>query len=1169
MSGSDATSSSDEIEELFHRAKELAPSERDTFLDAECGGRPAVRAEVASLLDCRNPAASFFDTFEAALFSSPSGRSATTATEAVDRRDPLSGTMIQQYEIRGVLGRGGMGVVYRARDTRLDRSVALKFLAPGLSTDPGARDRFLAEAQAAANLDHPNICNVHEIGETPDGRLFIAMSLYEGESLRERSARGTLSPKEALDVARQVCAGLSRAHERGVVHRDITPGNLFRTEDGTIKILDFGLARMGDRTNSRKRRAVGTLEYMSPEQLRTEAVDRRSDVWSLAVVLYGLLAGETPFHAGAEAAVVARILNDEPPSLRNDHPHVPERVDRAIRRALEKDPADRPSTAAEFFQELTGERLESGGPTVVVRRVRWQWWKRAVVGTLAASAIGSGWLLWSLADRGDAPVFDARLSAPILVLPAPDALEDSGDAARLASALSHELARWSPVRTVSSLAIQDARMSLGMTDGGPASTADAIELAREVGAGTAILVRRVGQDTTAAAEATVVDVASRRRPSDPVRASGHGETELVARLAHDLLRLPGTADLYEEMHAQSGSVLAWAALDVGRRALSALHLRVAERRLREAIAADSTFAVAHHYLAMALYWRGAYEDAFLPDLGGEIAAHTGTAARLAARLPGGIPGLARIRDHVTAFDLLQRDGNADESRRIYRRLLASDSSDAFAWLGLGLVEYRDTGTFVDEGGELRARADWNVAIRAFERARGLAGFHLGYGHWFDIQERMIRQAASPRCETFEPPSSGPLRVWESDRAAGLIGFTARVVSDSIVWVRCAGRPPQGQPAVADSLLEIVVPREITRWISLAPEHPEPYEQRARWRLLRRGLIGAGSARRAAMADSLSGSALEDVKIALGLREDTVPEDLFYIGSVYLAAGYRDRALQSVEAALARRRASARAYSAPPVYAANVLLANGRPTAALEIVKPDWKQTFNFAVPDTVSGRMLESGPIGDLLADAFVDGVTGYASDRSAAAVRLLGDTWTDEYGPAARRLKEIALDEVGPALVLNRRLLHEWFDGWPDVPGDFIPFTERPYSREDLAEYVERLGLSAAGRGRAVVAYLMGMAAQEAGLHELAIRLFEAIESGVFSIDHVDAGWSLKTLATARRAASQRALGNVAEARTAYRSFLAAWPAHEAALEPLMRSVRSELAGLEGDSRGAGPGSR
>ncbi len=1170
MSDEDSTPTSGEIEELFHRACTLPASEREAFLDDACRGRTAMRAEVASLLECRESARSFFDTFEAAIFSSISGEG-TTAEDVVDRRDPLLGTMIRQYEIQGVLGRGGMGVVYRARDVRLDRSVALKFLAPGMSADPGARDRFLVEAQAAANLDHPNICNVHEIGETADGRLFIAMALYEGESLRQRLARGTAPLDEALDVARQTCAGLSQAHARGIVHRDITPGNLFRTEDGTIKILDFGLARVGDRTQSRRRRAVGTLEYMSPEQIRAATVDHRSDLWSLGVVLYRLLTGETPFHAGVEAAVVASILNDAPRPLRAREPDVPERVDRAILHTLEKDPADRPATAAVFFRELTGERLESGGATVILKAASWPWWKRVALGTVAAAVIASGWLVSRISERGDRAMPDPGLAAPLLVLPGPRAGtgtdERAAENSRLANALGHELARWSPVRTVSSVALEDARTSLGMTDDrATGSLHELIELAREAGAGTLILVQRRDRDPARGAEATIVDVTS-RRASDPVWAAGRDDGALVARLAHDILGLPGTADRQEEMHEQSISVPAWQAFDAGRRALAGLQLRVAERRLREALAADSTFADAHHHLAMALYWRGAYEDAFLPDLGGEIASHTGTAARLASELPAGTDRLDRVRDHIRAFDLLQRDGNAEESRRIYRRLVTSDSSDAFAWVGLGLVEYLDTGTLVDQAGELRTRTDWNRAIRAFEQARSRAGFHLGYGHWFDIHERLIRQAATPTCRTFEPPSSAPLPVWETDRAAGLVGFTARVVADSIAWVRCPGGVPAGesQPSVADSLLRLVVPRELTRWVSLAPGHPEPYEQRARWRLLQRDLLGAGSGRRVAMADSLAREALSDAETALGLREDTVPEDLFYVGSVYLAAGLRDRSLQAVESALARRGASARAYSPPPIYAANVMLANGRPTAALEIIKPDWKRTFNFAVRDTASGRILESGPIGDLLADAFVDGVTGVASERSAAAVRRLDDMWTDEYGLAAQQLQRIALAEVGPALVLDRELLRDWFTGWSRLPTNYVPFADRPYAPDSLAENLERLGFGAADRQDAVLSYLMGAAAQEAGFHELAIRLFQTVEALVLPIDRLDAGWSLATLAAARRGYSQRALGNVSEARAAYGSFLATWPAHEPALQPLIDSVRAKLDGLDGNPRDPG----
>ena len=193
-----------------------------------------------------------------------------------------SGTTLGPYQIVSQLGSGGMGVVYTATDPRLKRTVAIKLLPPDLTRDETAKQRFLQEAIAASALDHPNICNIHEINETPDGQLYLVMAHYEGETLKERIARGPLELDDAIDIATQVGQGLAKAHAAGIVHRDIKPANLMVTADGTVKILDFGLAKLaGAEGMTQTGITLGTVAYMSPEQLRGEEVDQRTDIWSL------------------------------------------------------------------------------------------------------------------------------------------------------------------------------------------------------------------------------------------------------------------------------------------------------------------------------------------------------------------------------------------------------------------------------------------------------------------------------------------------------------------------------------------------------------------------------------------------------------------------------------------------------------------------------------------------------------------------------------------------------------------------------------------------------------------------------------------------------------------------------------------------------------------------
>ncbi|NIO29826.1 MAG: protein kinase [Candidatus Latescibacteria bacterium] len=191
----------------------------------------------------------------------------------------MIGRTVSHYKILEKLGQGGMGDVYRARDTALDRDVALKFLPSDLTRDPAAKARFIREAQAASALDHPNVSTIHEIDETEDGQLFIAMSCYEGESLRERISRGPLPLIDAVNIAVQTAQGLSAAHQKDIVHRDIKTANVFLTSSGLVKILDFGLAKLSGVTQlTRPETTLGTISYMSPEQARGAEVDRRSDV---------------------------------------------------------------------------------------------------------------------------------------------------------------------------------------------------------------------------------------------------------------------------------------------------------------------------------------------------------------------------------------------------------------------------------------------------------------------------------------------------------------------------------------------------------------------------------------------------------------------------------------------------------------------------------------------------------------------------------------------------------------------------------------------------------------------------------------------------------------------------------------------------------------------------
>jgi len=329
--------------------------------------------------------------------------------------DPLVGRTVAQYAIVAKLGGGGMGVVYTAKDTKLGRLVALKFLPPQWSHDETAKQRFIREAQAASATDHRNICTIHNIESTDDGQLFIVMAHYDGETLKRKLEAGALGVDDALEIAAQVAEGLAKAHAQGVVHRDIKPGNLMITED-CVKILDFGLAKFADALQlTIVGSTLGTVAYMSPEQARGEDADVRSDVWALGVVLYEMLTGQVPFKGAYAEAISYAIRSDPPPPLSTSGREIPEAVERLVLRALEKDPAQRFQTARDLARDLRllqGRSLPLdlrteplpqvvGTPhaTLDSRRHAWKRLALACAAVLVAAIAGTYlWLTWPV-DR--------------------------------------------------------------------------------------------------------------------------------------------------------------------------------------------------------------------------------------------------------------------------------------------------------------------------------------------------------------------------------------------------------------------------------------------------------------------------------------------------------------------------------------------------------------------------------------------------------------------------------------------------------------------------------------------------------------------------------------------------------------------------------------------------
>ncbi len=276
-----------------------------------------------------------------------------SVTKTIQEPIVSSGKIIAgKYKILAELGRGGMGVVYKAKDTRLNRTVALKFLPTELTQDKEAKRRFIQEAQAAAALNHPHICIIHEVDESDD-QTFIAMEFIEGQTLKEKIETGPLGVDEAVDIASQVAEGLEKAHKKGIIHRDIKPANIMIDDESQAKITDFGLAKLSWGADLTKPATImGTVAYMSPEQAKGKKVDHRTDIWSLGAMLYEMLSGERPFQKAQEQALIFAILNDKPTPLSLLRSEIPSRLENVIEKAMAKKASERYQNIQKLIQDL-------------------------------------------------------------------------------------------------------------------------------------------------------------------------------------------------------------------------------------------------------------------------------------------------------------------------------------------------------------------------------------------------------------------------------------------------------------------------------------------------------------------------------------------------------------------------------------------------------------------------------------------------------------------------------------------------------------------------------------------------------------------------------------------------------------------------------------------------
>ncbi|MCG3157658.1 MAG: Serine/threonine-protein kinase PknD [bacterium] len=566
----------------------------------------------------------------------------------------MIGTRVSHYTILEKLGAGGMGVVYKAEDTRLKRFVALKFLPPDLTRDEEAKERFLNEAQAASTLDHPNICNIHEIGETEDGRLFIVMAYYDGETLKQKLASGRLPLAEALDLAGQIAQGLAEAHAHGIIHRDIKPANIMITSEGVAKILDFGLAKLAGQAHvTRLGATLGTPKYMSPEQARGEAIDQRTDLWSLGAVLYEALAGRPAFNGEYEQSVIYSILNEEPQPLTGLRAELPPALDRILRKALAKHPAERYQHISELLADL--QRMEAGAPVGVPTRrfrltapLRW--------GIVGLALLGGA--LWLLVQPG-AEVAQTRKSIAVLpFVPITKSEEDRSFAAGIHNDVLTQVSKISEVKVI-------ARTSVLRYQDSPKSIK---EIARELDVRTVLegSTRRSGN--TIRVTAQLIDAKTEEslwadtydRPYADIFAIQSDIAQkiaaaLQARLGQEELRsiqAPPTRNLQAYEHYQKGKYFWSISYDWEGNLMAA-------ERFAEACRLDSTFALAYAWQSIA------YSVVYLttPNLASKSAYDHKSKAALqrAAALAPDLPEVYLAKGNYLAYVKSDADGALREA----------------------------------------------------------------------------------------------------------------------------------------------------------------------------------------------------------------------------------------------------------------------------------------------------------------------------------------------------------------------------------------------------------------------------------------------------------------------------------------------------------------------------
>jgi serine/threonine-protein kinase len=1025
---------------------------------------------------------------------------------AIDFFAALQTALGPQYRLERELGRGGMGVVFLATDTTLDRRVAIKAVHPELAPHESITRRFLAEARMIARLRHPNIVAVHAAGSA-DGLLYYVMDEVAGESLRQKLTRqGRVPPKEVARIVADLASALDAAGRAGVVHRDVKPENVLLDEaTGRALLADFGIARAvavdaaGSSTGQGV--AVGTPVYMSPEQAAGEEIDTRSDLYALGVVAYEMLAGQPPFQ-GSNRVVVSKHIAERPTPIERLCPEAPRELAGAIMRALEKQPGERWQSGEEFRQAVHGER-PLGLPRRRSRRL------------IAAAAVAVALLTATVAlvSRTPGPPSGINPRHSILVLPF-DNLRDERSVDWLrdgsVSMLTLNLSQWNDLSVVDHERLHDLLTRHKLKVGDDIGLDMARRLAREAGVWTVVLGDFTPAGDSLHLTARMFDVASGKRV-DVARVDARPESDvrpLFDELAAKLLDLSGAPNEIRIGLARSTtqSLAAFRSYLAGVEQLNRWDLAGAEQNLQRAIALDTTFGLAYYKLALTRGWLVGTEDSI-----------ANRAIRRATTYSGNLP--AHERAVLSAYRSFL-GGEYAEARALYQQLLARDASDADAWYGLGDAWFHDT-TGVDQG------PAWTHAMRAFKRALAIdPNYALAYEH----VHMMLTQAAvtNPFYALLPGDSFAVTRTSAGRQLMDSATVTAAVrrarneaLASARSWVTTQPTTFRAHGAMVNAYVTAgnypAALSELERFRDVTPLHPEHPFVEARIR------FASGEVDRAAaqLRTALDTVAPQDFRPYQGTP--TVVADIVAAANVFAYQGDLDNAAKAIELADQVRReviyepgwmaGDAKGESWRRAMLGELYAAAGAPAASLRQI---WQTTAEAArmTPKDKRKHLVHTG------ASAAVGLFTGLAGD-STALIEL--QAISGEAPPKeVRALLAVSRGDSAAA----RRALAE-----PDSPGRG-KYMYATYSRPYAAQAY----------------YLLGD-------YQTTLRVLEGFEPSNLHTGGFDSRWGMMGRVRLLRGAAYERLGRRDEAREEYRQVLTQWRSADPELRPFVDQARRGLA--------------